>query len=77
MNQLRALLLIQAASVPVHDPLPDRLRGKPGSPPALRNLGEPSILNHLSEFVPGELADPARSKQHRRMTVEVCSREER
>ncbi len=59
------------------DPLLDRVRGKPDRPPALRSLGEPGILNHFCQFVPGELADPARSQQYRRVAIEVWSREER
>src|SRR5579859_2076301 len=50
---------------------------EPGRGPGGRGLGEPGVLDDLGQFRHGELADPARANQHRRVTVEVRRGEER
>src|SRR5580658_1387301 len=54
-----------------------RIRREPGRGPGGRGLSEPGVLDDLGQLRHGELADPARADQHRRVTVEVRGGEER
>src|SRR5579863_4753822 len=50
---------------------------EPGRGPGGRGLSEPGVLDDLGQLWHGELADPARADQHRRVTVEMRRGEER
>src|SRR5580658_3467367 len=54
-----------------------RIRREPGRGPGGRGLSEPGVLDDLGQLRHGELADPARADQHRRVAVEVRGGEER